>query len=353
LAATEQTVGAASLKLSSQETPGIGSLGAAAVSFLAVTNVGNRTMELHQVRYFLAMCKALNFTRAAEQCNVTQPSLTRAIKQLEEELGGPLFHRERANTHLTELGRIVTPYLKDLYNQSLEAKRKAMDFTKLTRTVLKVGVMCTIAPGNLLALVRHVRKRHPGIELHIIDASPAILHDKLISGELEVAISCQPTPELDDKLHCQPLYREQFMIVLSPQHPLADRNAIRVSDLKGEFYLERTHCEYHETAQRVFDQQGVTGETVYRSERDDWILAMAAAGLGYAFMPEHCARHPDVAARPLIDPEMWREIRLVTVRGRPHSAAVGAFVKEAVRMGRKEEIGERIASPFDRGTYAN
>ena len=67
-------------------------------------------MEMHQVRYFLALCEELNFTRAAERCNVAQPSLTRAIKQLEEELGGALFHRERANTHLSELGRTLSPF---------------------------------------------------------------------------------------------------------------------------------------------------------------------------------------------------------------------------------------------------
>ena len=73
----------------------------------------------------------LNFTRAAERCNVAQPSLTRAIKLLEEELGGPLFHRERANTHLSELGRMVKPHLEQVYEQAQEAKRQALDFIKL------------------------------------------------------------------------------------------------------------------------------------------------------------------------------------------------------------------------------
>ena len=69
-------------------------------------------MEMQQVRYFVALAQTLNFTRAAEQCNVSQPALTRAIQQLEHELGGPLFHRERGNTHLSELGRMMLPYLQ-------------------------------------------------------------------------------------------------------------------------------------------------------------------------------------------------------------------------------------------------
>src|ERR671917_2286200 len=98
-------------------------------------------MEMHQVRYFLAVCDELNFTRAAERCNVAQPSLTRAIKLLEEELGGVLFHRERANTHLSELGRMVKPYLEKVYTEAQEAKRCASEFTKLKRTALKLGVI--------------------------------------------------------------------------------------------------------------------------------------------------------------------------------------------------------------------
>src|SRR4051812_7712175 len=110
-------------------------------------------MEMHQVRYFLALCAELNFTRAAERCNVAQPSLTRAIKQLEDELGGALFHRERANPPLSELGRTLKPYLEQVYARAEDAKREARAFAGLKRTPLRLGLMCTIAPGQLLDLV--------------------------------------------------------------------------------------------------------------------------------------------------------------------------------------------------------
>ncbi|MGE0725823.1 MAG: LysR family transcriptional regulator, partial [Alphaproteobacteria bacterium] len=79
-------------------------------------------MELYQIRYFLAVCEALNFTRAAEQCNVTQPALTRAIQRLEEELGGLLFRRERNLTHLTDLGHLVRPQLQLVHAETEAAK---------------------------------------------------------------------------------------------------------------------------------------------------------------------------------------------------------------------------------------
>ncbi|MDX1576049.1 MAG: LysR family transcriptional regulator, partial [Kiloniellales bacterium] len=86
-------------------------------------------MEMHQVRYFLAVCEALNFTRAAEACHVAQPSLTAAIKKLERELGGELFRRERSRTHLTDLGRLMKPHLEQIYAASEAAKADAYGFT--------------------------------------------------------------------------------------------------------------------------------------------------------------------------------------------------------------------------------
>jgi LysR family transcriptional regulator, hydrogen peroxide-inducible genes activator len=119
-----------------------------------------------------------------------------------------------------------------------------------------------------------------------------------VAGDLEISICCQPGAVSDERLHHVTLFREQFVIVLPQDHYLAERNAIRVSDLQVGHYLERINCEFNAFAERIFEEQCISGETVYRSERNDWILAMAAAGLGFAFMPEECAQHPEVVARP-------------------------------------------------------
>ncbi|PSC06066.1 LysR family transcriptional regulator [Alsobacter soli] len=288
-------------------------------------------MEMHQIRYFLALCEDLNFTRAAERCHVAQPSLTRAVKLLEDELGGPLFHRERANTHLSELGRMVRPHLEEVYERAQQAKREALDFSKLKRTTLRIGIMCTIAPYQLVDLLTAVQVRHPGVELHIVDAAAPQLEERLVQGDLEVAIYCRPQVGDDDRLHRMALFREQMMIVVAPTHRFAGHNVVRAQDLDGERYVNRANCEFTGIAGPIWKDHGATCSLVYRSERDDWVLAMVAAGLGFGFMPESCVTHPGVVARPLIDPEFWREVNLVTVRGRPHSPAVGAFVREAMR----------------------
>jgi len=101
--------------------------------------------------------------------------------------------------------------------------------------------------------------------------------------------------------------------------------------LAGEARVHRTGGEYEAAAHDIFAQQGVNGPIVYQSERDDRVLAMAAAGLGYAMMPQSGANYPGIVARPLTEPEIWREIALVTLRGRAESAGVGMLVREVMR----------------------
>jgi len=288
-------------------------------------------MEMHQVRYFLAVAEELNFTRASEKCNVSQPSLTRAIKLLEEELGGPLFNRERANTHLTELGLMVRPHLQAMFDESRATKKLAQDFIQMKRTVLRLGIMCTIAPGLLIELIASLQARYPGVELSIIDASAKDLNRRLLAGELEIAIYCLPGQPDDPRVYTMPLFREQMMIVLPAAHPLSGHNAIRPRDLNNTNYLSRANCEFDDHADEVLGSD-ISWKMVYQSERDDWIIAMVRSGLGFAFMPEYTVNDPGVVARPLVEPELWRQVNLVTVRGRPHSPAVGALVREAMRI---------------------
>ena len=111
-------------------------------------------MEMQEVRYFLAMTQTLNFTKAAEACHVTQPALTRAIRKMEDELGGLLFSREPNNTHMTELGRLIEPHLTEIMKQTGEVKQTATRFLKLEGAGLTLGTMCTIAPHRVLPAFR-------------------------------------------------------------------------------------------------------------------------------------------------------------------------------------------------------
>jgi DNA-binding transcriptional LysR family regulator len=196
-------------------------------------------MEMHQIRYFFVVAEELNFTRATERCNVAQPSISRAIKMLETELGGPLFHRERGNTHLSELGRIMKPYLELVYQDAEAAKQQAANFTRLKKTPLRLGLMCTIAPDYLLDFITSVLTRQPGIVLQIADASAEQLEAALVSGEREVAIYARPSKPKDDRLYYMPLYEEEFVLAAPENHPLCANATVPIAALNGERYLSR------------------------------------------------------------------------------------------------------------------
>jgi DNA-binding transcriptional LysR family regulator len=285
-------------------------------------------MEMQQVRYFLALARTLNFTRAAEAANVSQPALTRAIQQLEAELGGPLFHRERNNTHLSELGRMMLPYLEQIQAQTEAAKQQARAVRKLENVTLRIGVMCTIGPAVIADLIVKFKLAHPDVDLEVTDEGSSELLELLSKGDLHLALFGLPEPP-DVRFHALPLFRERFVLAVPPNHPLAEKNVVSCADTHEHPYVNRANCEYYDYARRQLRAAGVRWRQVFSSERDDWVQGMIKAGLGIGFFPELSVTDPGLVTRRLIDPEFVRTIMLMTVRGRPHSPAVGAFVQAA------------------------
>src|SRR6516225_6189820 len=149
-------------------------------------------MEMHQIRYFLAVADALNFTRAAEQCHVSQPALTRAIQQLEDELGGLLLRRERKLTHLTDFGRLIEPHLRQLLADAEAAKTTAKRFLNLQEAQIRLRVMCTVGPARFMSFLAGFRAATPGCEITLVEGVPERLSDLLLQAELALAVMAQP-----------------------------------------------------------------------------------------------------------------------------------------------------------------
>lgn len=125
-------------------------------------------MEMHQVRYFLAVARVLNFTRAAEECHVAQPSLTRAIKQLEDELGGALFRRERNFTHLTEFGQRMRPLLQQCFDSATAAKSLATSLRSGVVAPLPIGISQALNLGILVPHLLDLMRAFKGLELRLV-----------------------------------------------------------------------------------------------------------------------------------------------------------------------------------------
>jgi DNA-binding transcriptional LysR family regulator len=286
-------------------------------------------MEMHQVRYFVALCEVLNFTKAAEQCGVAQPSLTKAIQKLEDELGGPLFCRERSLTHLTDLGRLMRPHLDAIYHASATARLEAESFRKLERGHLRLGVMCTIGPTRLISFFKRFRQVAPSVEIGLRDAPGQEIADMLMEGDIDVALV--GLPRLPGRFDSHPLYTERYTVAFSPGHRFEAMDVVPLCELDKENYLSRLNCEYP----AHFDSLGIPDpadvRVCYETEREDWVQAMILAGLGCAIMPEFLPILPGIATRPLVEPELHRDIRLATVAGRRFSPALHSFVSMARR----------------------
>ena len=194
-------------------------------------------MDIHHIRYFLAVCETRNFTRAAERCNVTQPALSRAIQQLEDEVGGLLFRRERNLTHITDLGALLRPRFQQIVDELTGVRQEASQFLCLDDAHLKVGVMCTIGPRRFTGLLTDFNRRHSGIRLQLIEGVPDKLSALLEAGELDVAIM-STSGTFPERFDFTCLFHERFVLAVPPGHQLARYDAIPISAINGEVYLK-------------------------------------------------------------------------------------------------------------------
>lgn len=292
-------------------------------------------MDLRQIEYFLTACNTLNFTRAAEACQVAVPTLTRAIKSLEDELGGQLFRRERHLTHLTDLGRLMQRHLSDA-KVATERARNEAERHVAGDGQLRLGVTSTMAAGHLVDFLRKLRQLAPDLELHVWDANCEELDQALIENEIDVALSTRP--QYPDKLRAIPLYEERYLVAFAPGHRFARMNAVPLREIDGEAYVKRLHCEFPSNFAKAGIAPPYKGvDMKFMSEREDWVQAMVAAGLGMTLMPEYLPILGGIETRPIIEPAVSRTISLVTVAGRPHAAGVELSIQAARGMGWNSE----------------
>jgi DNA-binding transcriptional LysR family regulator len=278
-------------------------------------------METHQIRYFLAACETLNFSRAAEHCDVAVPTLTKAIHKLEEELGGHLFRRERHLTHLTDLGRLMQMHFSTAQNALAAAKTDAEKYTGLAAARLKMGLFSTMPAMQLTAYLHALRTAAPNLELDLWEAHCEELAEALTAGEIDIAI--MSAPEYSERLRAVPLYREPYCVAFAPGHRFEQMNGVPMQELEGEPYVKRLHCEFPSNFAKLGVAKPYRSVRVrYMTEREDWVQAMVAAGLGCTLMPRDLPIIGGMLIRPLIEPEVSRQISIVTVAGRPHSQPV-------------------------------
>jgi DNA-binding transcriptional LysR family regulator len=286
-------------------------------------------MDLQQVRYFLALCKSLNFTRAAEACNITQPALTKAIRRLEDELGGPLFFRERNLTQLSELGRELRPHLEQSFASATAAKLLAIGYHKQETAAIRLGLLPSTSASLVARPLAEVARRIPAVELQIRQADQPHLVEDLLHGALDVALLAQDS-RLPERLNRWPVFEEKYEVMFTPEHRFAAQETVRLADLADEIVLGRESDEEVEEVEELQTAAAAAGWVPrfrHRCATEEHVQHLVAEGFGIALVPGHLPVLPGLERRPLDECPMVRVIVLAAVSGRRYSAAVDAFVR--------------------------
>jgi len=266
-------------------------------------------MEMQQIRYFLAVCDQGSITHAAQLTYVSQPSLTQAIKKLEDEMGGALFTRTRSGCQLTPLGRMVESKLRKIYKELQATKAEAIRFTRLNTIPLRIGLMTTIGAQRLSPGLVWYQQEYPNIELELIVDSETELFKQLDSGLLDLVISA-PAHALAPPYQSTLLYQERYVVVFSPTHRFNQLQKIDLKAIQSEPYLDRLNCELREDLKCICHNQEIDLYAAYRSNSEEWILHMVKAGIGVALMPEYTLpkQATDIGYRYLSEPEIKRQV---------------------------------------------
>ncbi len=282
-------------------------------------------MEMHQVRYFLAVSQTMNFTRAAEQCHVAQPSLTRAIKLLEDELGGDLFRRERKLTHLTEFGQRMLPFLRQCYESAQTAKTLAKTIRTGALAPLPIAVSRSVEFSVLTPVLVELARNFPGLELKFARGGEAEASASLKKGDVELAIAGD-FAERWDRLDSWPLFSEPLFVVVWQGHRLANRDSVEPAALANERILLRPYCETCERALKLVKGDAAASRS-HEVACDEDVVKLIEAELGVGILPASAACPPSLRRIAVRGASLERTVHLYSVAGRERSPAAAAIMK--------------------------
>jgi DNA-binding transcriptional LysR family regulator len=284
-------------------------------------------MEMHQIRYFLAAARTLNFTRAAEECNVAQPSLTRAIQQLEEELGGDLFRRERKLSHLTDLGQRMLPLMQQCFEMAQGAKALANSIKRGEIASLRLALSHTIDISLLVPFLSELNRAFNGLELKFLRGSGIEIAEKLKQGDADLGIA-GPLDESWARFDVWPLFTESFSLVVHARHRLAGRSTADLDELMQERLLLRPYCEQAEQLAALLRSHKINSAHTHElsSERD--LLSLLEANIGVAVVPCSIAIPETLTRLPITELPLNRTVFLYAVAGRARGGPASTFMKQ-------------------------
>lgn len=284
-------------------------------------------MELYQLRYVSAVAETGNFTRAAEHCHITQPSLSQQIINLESELGHKLFHRLGRKAVLTEAGTVFLERARRILFEVDDATREIHDSPALERKIT-IGAITTLAPSLLPPLIALCRKRLPHLQVNVLEDFRADLTRAVVEGELDLAIVSLPVQ--DHRLTVETLFSEPLLLVVGKPHPLASKPTVVVDDLaKSTFILLGSGSSLSSQIQRFCGDHNFAPIIGYRCAQLATVKSLVALGCGLAILPQSALEAEDrsrLIIKPLADRAPTRDIVVVRHTQRYQSLGAEQFI---------------------------
>ena len=288
-------------------------------------------MEIHQLRYFVAVADEGSFSRAAAKVRVAQPSLSQQIRKLEAEVGQPLFDRLPRSVVLTEAGRCLIDYARQILASIGDARRSVDELKDEVSGRLAVGAIPTIAPYILPELVGKFQKHYPEVSLEIVEDVTDGITRRVEAGELDVALAstCQQSPTL----RRESVGNEPLLALVPEGHPLAKKTLVELDDLKSQRFLllHEMHC-LSQQVHHLLESRRLRPEIALAGSQLGTIANMVAAEIGVSIVPQMMVKHRATSgcvSLPFAPPVPERELNLLYNPLRFQSKAAAAFRQEA------------------------
>lgn len=285
-----------------------------------------RIMELYQLGYFLEIARQRSFTRAAARLHMAQPALSQQMKNLEKELGTPLFNRGRKEIQLTAAGKAFHPRAEAILLQADAAKAAVSDVAQLRGGKLTIAAIPSVSACLLPAVIHLFSRQHSQVSLQLIEDSSERVADCVESGLADIGFLQLPASKSAFRSHA--LITEPFVLLACKSHMLASKKAVQLEQLSSEsfvFYKGRAR----DTAMESCRKAGFEPRIVCESGELGTVRALVAAGLGLAIVPRLAAGDlpPDIVSVNLTTPKMQRQIAAVWQKGCALSPAAASFLQ--------------------------
>ncbi|MGI6092145.1 MAG: LysR family transcriptional regulator [Veillonellaceae bacterium] len=287
-------------------------------------------MDIRHLEYFCEVARHRSFTKAAEVLHITQPTISKMVKTLEEELGVTLFSRAAKQIELTDAGRAVYSQAQHVLSAFQNLTLELADVMNIKKGNIRIGLPPIASSSIFPRVIGEFNKVYPNISLELIEVGSKMVERGVEDGSLDIGVVCN-LPAKGDRFDMFSCIKDPLMLIVHPEHRFADRQQIDFADLKEEpFVLYRNDFSLHDHIVARCIKSGFQPRVVCGSSQRDFMTEAVAAGLGIALLPRKICQELDqsrIKAIPLNEPAVYLQLAVIWKKDRYLSFAAREWLK--------------------------